>query len=50
MLLGEISMNNIVKYFTQGTAEWEKTIKTCLLLGLFIGLIVGGIILHRIIT
>ena len=50
MLLEEVSVNNIAKYFTQGTAEWKKTIKTCLLLGLFIGLIIGSIILYRIIT
>lgn len=43
-------MSNINKYFTIGTAEWQKTVKTCLLMGLIVGLIMGCIILYRIIN
>lgn len=43
-------MYNISKYFTQGTIEWQKTAKVCIMMGFFIGLIIGGIILKRIIN
>lgn len=43
-------MDNINKYFTIGTVEYQKTMKTCLLMGLIVGLIMGGIILYRIIN
>ena len=43
-------MGNIKKYFTIGTVEYQKTAKTCLLMGLIVGLIIGGIILYRIIN
>ena len=43
-------MGNIKKYFTIGTIEWQKTVKTCLIMGLIVGLIMGGIILYHIIN
>lgn len=42
-------MKELEKYFTKGTKEWEKTVKTCMLLGGAIGLIIGGIVLGNII-
>ena len=43
-------MGNIKKYFTIGTVEYQKPLKTCLLMGLIVGLIMGGIILYHIIN
>lgn len=41
-------MKDLEKYFTTGTKEWEKTVKTCMLLGGGIGLIIGAIVLSNI--
>ena len=43
-------MDNIKKYFTIGTVEYQKTAKTWLIMGLITWLIMCGIILYHIIN